>query len=233
MKQTTYLIIDDEPLAHRIIEKFAFDFPFLLKVGNCYDAMDAAAFLQQQTVDLLFLDINMPKIKGLDFLRSLPSPPQTIVTTAYKEYALEGYELNVVDYLLKPFSLPRFMQAIQKVDRKETPPQVVNNEENSAATIFVKADRQFHQIDIRNIEYVVAYGNYIKLYVQGKMLVVNETLTNFAASLPESDFLRIHKSYLVAIKKITVIDGNQLTIGGQKLPIGATYRDQVRHLINQ
>ena len=157
-----YIIIDDEPLAHEIIEEFCSMLPHVQLKKNCYNAMEAMQFLNENTVDFMFLDINMPKLKGLDFLKTLTSPPKTIITTAYKEHALEGFELNVVDYILKPFSFDRLVKAVNKVSETQTSKTIVkeiSNTADSSTRFFVKGDKKHHQIDLNDLLYIEAYGN--------------------------------------------------------------------------
>lgn len=229
-----YVIIDDEPIAHRILEKYCNELPLLHKVGNAYNALEASEIIIKQKVDLIFLDIQMPKITGFEFLKSLAQPPKVIVTTAYKEFALEGYELNVVDYLLKPFSLSRFLKAINKVNE--------NNKMNSAVSetvseikngsIFLKGDKVHHQIQIRDILFVEAYGNYVKVYSKEKMIVIHEKISTLETILSKHNVLRVHKSFLVTIKHITSIQGNRIHIQDYKIPIGQTYKNSINELIN-
>lgn len=231
-----YIIIDDEPLAHEIIEEFCSMLPHLQLELNCYNAMEAMQYLNTQKVDFMFLDINMPKLKGLDFLKTLSNPPKTIVTTAYKEYALEGYELNVVDYLLKPFSFDRLVKAINKV--ADNPSSIISNDSKTVVSpdgpsyFFVKGDKKHHQINISELLYIEAYGNYTKLYLVGEMLVSHEKISHYEIILKDSNFLRVHKSFIVAIDKIKFIEGNRIIIHSDQIPIGQTYKSQVSKLLN-
>ncbi len=233
-----YLIIDDEPLAHRVIEKYAAELSWLQKVGNAYDAFEGFEQLNTVEVDLIFLDINMPKLKGLDFLRTLANPPTIIVTSAYREYALEGYELNVCDYLLKPFSFERFLTAVNKaaaLKSKEssvvTKEVIVEQATSNIEKIFVKGDKKYHQIALSDILYLESYGSYVKIYLADQMILTHETTTHFENILPKSSFLRIHKSYIVSIQKIETVEGNRLKIGEKILPIGNFYKKAVKVLI--
>jgi DNA-binding LytR/AlgR family response regulator len=229
-----YIIIDDEPLAHDIIKEFCSMLPHLQLEKDCYSAMEAMQYLNENKVDFMFLDINMPKLKGLDFLKTLQNPPKTIITTAYKEYALEGFELNVVDYLLKPFSFDRLVKAVNKVSESETPKSTVKEVSNSStsARFFVKGDKKHHQIDLNDLLYIEAYGNYTKLFLKEEMLVSHEKISAFEELLPKETFLRVHKSFIVALEKIKLIEGNQIQIGTDKIPIGQTYKSTVSKLYN-
>jgi DNA-binding LytR/AlgR family response regulator len=228
-----YIIIDDEPLAHEVIEEFCSMLPHLQLEKNCYNAIEAMQFLNENTVDFMFLDINMPKLRGLDFLKTLTKPPKTIITTAYKEHALEGFELNVVDYILKPFSFDRLVKAVNKVSEKQAPKTVVKevfNSVDSSTRFFVKGDKKHHQIDLNNLLYIEAYGNYTKLFLNDEMLVSHEKISHYEEILNASNFLRVHKSFIVAIDKIKFIEGNRIHIETYKIPIGQTYKGNVNKL---
>jgi len=199
-----YIIIDDEPLAHEIIEEFCNMLPHLQLEKNCYNAMEAMQFLNSNTVDFMFLDINMPKLKGLDFLKTLTKPPKTIITTAYKEHALEGFELNVTDYLLKPFSFDRLVKAVNKITQSNVKqePKVLDFENSNHNRFFLKGDKKHHQIHTEDILYIEAYGNYTKVYLNEEMIISHEKISAFETLLPQENFLRVHKSFMVAIDKI-------------------------------
>ncbi|CAL2092290.1 Two-component system response regulator [Tenacibaculum sp. 190524A05c] len=229
-----YVIIDDEPIAHRILESYCNELPLLHKVGNAYNALEASEIIIKQKVDLIFLDIQMPKITGFEFLKSLAQPPKVIVTTAYKEFALEGYELNVVDYLLKPFSLSRFLKAVYKVNENNKMNSTVSEtvSEVKNGSIFLKGDKVHHQIQIRDILFVEAYSNYVKVYSKEKMIVIHEKISTLETILSKHNVLRVHKSFLVTIEHITSIQGNRIHIQDYKIPIGQTYKNSINQLIN-
>lgn len=230
-----YIIIDDEPLAHEITTEFCSMLPHVQLEKSCYNAMEAMQFLNEHTVDFMFLDINMPKLKGLDFLKTLSNPPKTIITTAYKEYALEGFELNVVDYLLKPFSFDRLVKAVNKVSdtvstktvqKESIQPSQVNTR------FFIKGDKKHHQIDLSDLLFIEAYGNYTKLFLIDEMIISHEKISHYETMLNENNFLRVHKSFIVAIDKIKFIEGNRIIIHEHKIPIGQTYKSTVGKLYN-
>jgi DNA-binding LytR/AlgR family response regulator len=230
-----YLIIDDEPIAHRIIEKYCENLPHLEKKGNCYNAFEAMQFINENKVDLLFLDINMPKLSGFDFLKTLSNPPKIIVTTAYKEFALEGYELNISDYLLKPFSFARFIKAINKTidfteNKKAT--QIVSSMERepNAISFFLKGDKKYHQVHFENILFIEAYGHYTKVYLKNEMIVSNQKISDYDDLLLKSDFIRTHKSFIISKNKIKQIEGNRILIDEHKIPIGQTYKANINIL---
>ncbi len=225
-----YLIIDDEYIAHDIIQEYCDLLPNLELVKNCYDALEALDYLRTNKVDLIFLDLNMPKIKGFEFLRTLSNPPSVIVTTAYQEYALEGYELNVVDYLLKPFSFSRFLTAINKVVGT-TIPLPTNRTNSTETTIFLRSNKKYIQVVIDEILYIEAAGNYAKVITINEVITIREKISDILASLNSEAFLQVHKSFAVAIKHIHSIEGNRITIGEHLVPIGKLYKLKVNELV--
>jgi len=229
-----YIIIDDEPLAHEIIEEFCSMLPHVQLEKNCYNAMEAMQYLNENTVDFMFLDINMPKLRGLDFLKTLTKPPKTIITTAYKEHAIEGFELNVIDYILKPFSFDRLVKAVNKVSATQPTNTVIKEVSNETAStrFFVKGDKKQHQIDLSDLLYIEAYGNYTKLFLKDEMIISHEKISHYEAILTDGNFLRVHKSFIVAIGKIKFIEGNRILINEHKIPIGQTYKANVNKLYN-
>lgn len=211
------LIIEDEPVAREILRQYITDAPDLVLSGECEDAISALAFLKANEVDALFLDVNMPKLSGISFLKSLEKAPQVILTTAYSEYALEGYELDVVDYLLKPYSFERFLKATNKL-----------NQSNSSSTkdvdITVKADGKTYRINTTDILFVEAKGDYVTLHTENQKLTFNTSLKAFFDQLDSPDFIRVHKSFLVNLRKIDFVEGNQIQIGKSTIPIGNAYK---------
>ncbi|MEM6346392.1 MAG: LytTR family DNA-binding domain-containing protein [Bacteroidota bacterium] len=225
----TYCIIDDEPIAHRIIEGYCENLPHLTKAANCYNAFEAMQLLAKTKVDLIFLDINMPKLSGFDLLKSLAQHPKVIVTSAYKEFALEGYELDVADYLLKPFSLDRFLKAINKV--VDYPPATFTpSTPKENASFFLKGDKKMHQIHLGDILFIEAYGNYSKVFLAEECIVSHEKISSFDSLLSEGKFLRVHRSFIVSVERIETIEGNQILIRNHKIPIGQTYKRKVNSL---
>ncbi len=233
------LIIDDEPPAQRIIENFVEQTTGLQLAGKCFHAREALDFLHKNTVDLLFLDINMPVISGLSFLRTLQNPPLVIITTAYREYAIEGYELNVVDYLTKPITYERFFQAVDKAMARFRPTKqnlktATNGTNKPAEFIFVKDDKTTYKIDLESIKFVESMGDYVKIITTAKNYITNQTMKHLEELLPPEKFLRVHKSFIVALAHIHSITGNRITIGNyDDIPIGKTYRKTFLDIINQ
>ena len=228
-----YIIVDDETASHDNIKEYANNLSYLSFQKSCYNAFEALEYLNKHSVDLIFLDINMPKLSGLDFLKTLSNPPKIIITTAYKEFALEGYELNIEDYLLKPFNFSRFVKSVSKVsDALANKPISLQNFENTVDTkIFIKEDKKYYQIKLKDILFIEAYGNYVKIYMVDKMIVSHLTLTSFTHNLPESQFIRVHKSFIISIDKIELIEGNRIHLQNHKIPIGKIYKLNVNQLI--
>lgn len=229
----TYLIIDDEHIAHDIIKDYCDLLPNFELKKNCYDALEALEYLRMHDVDLIFLDLNMPKLKGFDFLKTLSAPPKVIVTTAYREFALEGFELNVMDYLLKPFSFERFLKAINKAvsSKKIRQPQEHVKEQTGTNRFFIRGDKKYTQVIIDELLYAEASGNYTKLITKEENITTRETLSAILTLLPSTDFLQVHKSFVVAVKHIKNIEGNEIAIGDQKIPIGKMYRSSINQLL--
>jgi DNA-binding LytR/AlgR family response regulator len=229
-----YLIIDDEHMAHEIIKGYCDLLADMELQQHCYDALEALQYLNAHKVDLIFLDLNMPKLKGFDFLKTLPAPPKVIVTTAYSEFALEGYELNVVDYLLKPFSFERFLKAVNKAigSHGNATSKSMNEPKSEAVNrIFVRGDKKHTQLAIDEIRYIEAAGNYTKLITSNEVITTRDKFSTVLASLSGHEFLQVHKSFAVAPKYIKSIEGNQITIGNSKIPIGKMYKLNVNRLL--
>jgi DNA-binding LytR/AlgR family response regulator len=235
------LLIDDEPHAVEIIESYIELVDGLEIVGKCHNAVQAFSLLQSTPVDLLFLDIKMPKLSGTDFLRSLRNPPKVIFTTAYREYALDGFDLDVVDYLLKPIPFERFLRAVSKVMRLD--PQIVPNGNFESepqlsekelvpserdAFLYFRADRKMVKVYTKDILYVESLKDYIKIMTtNAKPLVVKQAISSVEAMLPGRDFLRIHRSFIVAIDKISAWSPSHIEVAGQELPIGRLHQKEV------
>lgn len=225
MKTLKCIIADDEPIARQILENYIADIPYLSLVASCANAFEVMEALQQDTIDILFLDINMPKLSGLSLLKTIQQKPNVIITTAYPEYAVEGFELSVTDYLLKPFSLERFLKSISKVQQLTQNNAVITEiqKEEATTTLFVKSDKKIIKLELKKITHIEAYGNYIKIFTD-IMVLTPQTLTEFLEKLP-SNFLRIHKSFAINFNQLKLIDGNQVVLHNEtKLPIGKSYR---------
>ncbi|OBX25844.1 LytTR family two component transcriptional regulator [Gelidibacter algens] len=228
MKTLQCIIADDEPIARQILENYIQEVPNLELAASCKNAFEVMEVLQSTHVDILFLDINMPKLSGISLLKSLQQKPDVIITTAYPEYAVEGFELSVADYLLKPFSFERFLKAVLKVQKK-SPTQnstVPIVEEELTTSLFVKSDKKIIKINFNDIQYIEAFGNYIKIFTN-EMILTPQTLSDVLTKLPK-EFLKIHKSYIINFNHLKLIDGNQIVLSNSvKLPIGKSYRKDV------
>jgi len=227
-----YLIIDDEYIAHDIIKGYCDLLPNMKLMKSCYDALEAFEYLNKNKVDLIFLDLNMPVLKGFEFLKTLTHPPKVIVTTAYQEYALEGYELNISDYLLKPFGFERFLKAINKTFSNGTAPIATSAESSNISNrIFLQSSKKYIQVEIDTIQYIEATGNYSKVYTIAEMVTVREKISTLLELLPKDVFLQVHKSFAVAPKHINSIDGNRIFIADHIIPIGAMFKGNIIQLL--
>ncbi len=222
-----YAIIDDEPIAHRIIHSYGAQLAHLQCVGNCYNALEAMSFLAKHPVDLLFLDINMPKLSGFDLLRSLTHRPAVIITSAHQQHALEGYEWEILDYLLKPFSFDRFLKAVNRLQ----PPAPQESLPGSAEQYFVKVGKAFHQIPLNELLWIEAQGNYCLYHLEERSIKTHQKISTVESQLPTSSFLRVHKSFIVATARIESIHGNQIFVQQQAIPVGQTYRRSVQQFL--
>lgn len=225
------LIVDDEPIALDILETYLQKVPGAVLVARCKNALEAFGILSRQEVDLMFLDINMPEITGLDFLKTLKNPPLVVLSTAYSEFALQGYEMEVLDYLLKPFSFERFLQAVEKAGRRlrksDTPAQPAVQEETEDL-IFVKAEGKLVRLDLQQLMYVEGLKDYVIIKTTEGQLIVHSTMKNLEEQLlTRKYFLRVHKSYLVNIRFVKEMHGHALRIQEQMIPVGNTYREEV------
>ncbi len=230
------LIIDDEPLAQKVIEQYALKIPELSISGKCKDAICAYQFLQETNVDLIFLDINMPKLSGISFLKNLKDAPLAIFTTAYPDYALEGFELNAVDYLKKPFSFERFSTAFFKAAdlirlRKKTGRSEGSNSPKDF--IFIKSNKKNYRIQFSQIEYIEGLGDYIQIHLHGQKIITNLSMKKMMDLLPNNQFVRIHKSYIIAWEKMDYLEGNSVMINNKRIPVGNSYRNDFLNLVNE
>ncbi|QDK80598.1 response regulator transcription factor [Spirosoma sp. KCTC 42546] len=229
MKTVNCLIVDDEPIAREIIQTYCNHLPILNVVASCDNAIAAKAELQKQPVDILFLDINMPILNGIAFLKTLKNQPQVIFTTAYKEYALDAFDLAACDYLLKPFSLERFIVAVDKaLDRLQasSPPSPATISEKSEAYTFIKTDGKIYKLVHEDLLFAEANGNYTKISTTQTTFMPSMTFSSFVNLLPSSLFLRVHRSFIVNKSKITHIEGNRIFIDKTEIPIGSNYREE-------
>tara|TARA_B110000091_G_scaffold150210_1_gene159850 strand:+ start:1198 stop:1896 length:699 start_codon:yes stop_codon:yes gene_type:complete len=228
-----YLIIDDEHIAHDIIKNYCDMLPNMKLMKHCYDAIEALDYLRTNSIDLIFLDLNMPKLKGFDFLKTLPNKPKVIVTTAYKEYALEGYELEITDYLLKPFSFERFLKAVNKaIHIKENNPITAQPDQNTLSEhVFLSSNKKHFQVKISDILYIEAAGNYSKVVLKNDSILVRDKISSLLEKISTEKFIQVHKSFIVAIEHINSLEGNRILIGNNTIPIGKMYKSNIINLI--
>ena len=230
------LVIDDERLAREYLKNYIEKIPELELVGDFNSPLKATEIIKKGQIDLLFIDIQMPDITGVEFVRSLTHKPEVIFTTAYQEYALEGFNLSAVDYLLKPFSFDRFFQAVNKViDKLENQvakaeiPEAAPEVQTSFADTYltIRADRKFYKINFSDIKYIEGQKAYVTFHTQKKRITALASLKELEEALPDSDFMRIHKSYIVAIREIQSLEGSMIEVEDAKLPVGKIYKEKV------
>ncbi len=236
MTRYTCLIIDDEELARDLIENFIERTSYLELKGKFSNPLKALSGLRDEKIDIIFLDIQMPEMTGIEFLKTLPHTPAVIFTTAYDRYALEGYELSVIDYLLKPFSFTRFLQAVNKATelidlrrRNKDSSYAITFPETSSTPEFLlaKSDHRIHRLYLKDIMYIQSSKEYVIYQTDQKKIMSLGSLKGLEEKLPSTEFIRIHKSYIVSKKYVKSLEGNQINIEGMKLPIGGSYRDLV------
>lgn len=223
------LIVDDEPMARDVLRRYIEKIPSLKMTGECSNAIDALVFLQNNNVDLVFLDIRMPELFGTDFVKSLHNPPKIIFTTAFKEYALEGYELDVIDYLLKPVRFERFLKAVNKAFPKkdETEQSNANGYDRKTGTdfIYLRVDRKLVKIILSDILYIESARDYVKIFIKDKYYITRQTISSVEAMLSGNEFIRIHRSYIIAVNKIKSLTPDMVEIADTELPIGKLYKN--------
>jgi len=221
MKAHTCIVVDDEAGAHRVLEHYISKSTDFRQIGGFYNALDAFHFLRDQPVDLIFLDVNMPEIDGFAFLRLLHHQPHIVITSAYSEYAIQGFEQNVSDYLLKPIRLERFMKALEKV---KATLQLSRLKPPVQATIEVKADGVMHRIDLQELRYIQSIGNYVRLFTSSRSLIVHATMAGMETMLRSSTLIRVHKSYIVNMRYVGKVESRSIELGGISIPVGKTYK---------
>ena len=237
--KTRCLIVDDEPLARELIKGYVAKLENFEIVAECSDAMKALNTLRAKPVDLMFMDIQMPQITGIEFLKTLKHPPKVIITTAYREYALDGFELDVVDYLLKPITFERFLKSVNKFyQMNQDEVQVVSghgtgsDKATDEAFIYVKENKKVIKIYLSEIKYIERLSEYVQIYTDKRKVIVKTSLTLMEEKLPNEQFLRIHKSYIISVSKIEAFTANTIEIQNKELPIGRSYKNVVLNLLN-
>lgn len=218
------LIVDDEPLSRDVLRKYIDEVADLNLVAECFNAVEATHQLNRARIDILFLDINMPGLSGISFARSLTTAPLIVFTTAYPEYAVEGFELDATDYLVKPYSFERFLKAVNRALERLREDR---DEETGSGKILVKADKKIYAILFSDILFLEGQGDYIRIRTGKYNLVVHDTIKNFLTSLPEKEFMRIHKSFVINLKTIEYIEGNQVQIGQHTIPVSPVHKEEL------
>jgi two-component system, LytTR family, response regulator len=238
MKKIICLLVDDEPPALEILKSYIASVSSLELAGTCNDAVEALNVLSEQNIDLLFLDIQMPHLLGTDLIRTLKNPPKVIFTTAYRKFAIEGFELDAVDYLLKPISFERFLKAVNKV--METSLKLIDNNDNNPgqqnnshdAFINLRADRKNVKIMLNDILYIESLKDYIKVVTKTRNIVTKQSISSLEEALPKNNFVRIHRSFIVAINKIESFTSDTIEMAKNELPISRMYRHEVEKVLN-
>jgi len=236
MKQPTTIkciIVDDEPAAHYVLANYIKQNPELELVFEGYNGVEALEYLKTNSADLMFLDIDMPEISGLEMLKKLDKPPRTVLTTAYSEFALESYEYGVIDYLLKPIYYPRFLKAINRYYELAAPIEAVIEEPVTQETIKVKVDSETVTVEVSSILYAQSYGNYVKIFTQRRNYLATITTNDFEKCLPPGLFMRAHKSFIIALDKVEEVKKDHVLIKRNPIPIGITYRRELAEKLRE
>ncbi|TXD84204.1 response regulator transcription factor [Subsaximicrobium wynnwilliamsii] len=233
-KPIACLIVDDEPAARDIIAMHLSQIENIRVIAQCESAVEAFQHIQRQNIDLIFLDINMPEVSGIAFAKSINSSIQVIFTTAYRDYAVEGFELKAVDYLLKPISFERLKKAVQRYfEIQEQASPKIQESENASEFMFVRADRKMLKIDFEAIFYIESIGDYLKIHLASKTIVTRETMTVVEAKLPNAHFMRIHRSFIINIPKLQSFTSEHITILNSALPISRSYKKSVLNYLEK
>ena len=223
MEKRTCIIVDDEPAAHYVLVNYIRQNPELELVQQCYNGIEALNYLRSNTIDLMFLDIDMPEITGLELLQTLSNPPRTILTTAYSEFALQSYDYGVIDYLLKPIYFPRFLKSTERFLA------LYSSDKTPSSNLYISIKTDGIQLDlyVMDILFAQSYGNYVKIHTQKKVYLATMTTHQLELSLPTDHFIRVHKSYIIALDKIEDTDRDTIQIHNEKIPVGITYRREL------
>ena len=237
-KKIKCLVIDDEPPARDVLKKYIAGVDLLQLCGECSNAVETLSFLQNNIVDLLFLDIKMPHILGTSFLRTLKNPPKVIFTTAYRKYAVEGFDLNAVDFLLKPISFERFLQAVNKVMQlnihvgENSKPAHESVPDQSHPFLYFRADRKMVKVFLEDILFIESLKDYVKVVTQTKVIISKQSISSLEEMLPKESFVRVHRSYIIALNKIDSYNTDIIEIGKKDIPIGRLFRHEVSRAID-
>ena len=226
------LIVDDEPLARKGLQEYVDEIEFLHRIASCENALKASHYLNEGKVDLIYLDIHMPKLSGIDFIKTLRNPPLTIFTTAYTDYAIESYALNVIDYLVKPITFERFLKASQKaLEYAQLRSRAEGISAGQMDYFFVRCDSKFEKLYYNDVSYIESLQNYAVIHVPGRKLITYITLTSLEQQLPKDRFIKVHKSFIVSVPHIQAIEGNEILMDNVRIPISRNLREEVIHQI--
>jgi DNA-binding LytR/AlgR family response regulator len=230
------LIVDDEPPAREVLKRYIEEMPMLDLAGECNNAIQANTVLQQEAIDLLFLDIRMPQLNGTDFLKMLKNPPKVIFTTAYSEYALEGFELDAIDYLMKPIRFDRFLKALNKAFPASEKRLIIDEsvpveEKKNESFVYFRADRKMVKVLLSDILYIESMKDYVKVYANENTIITKQSISSVETMLPEKKFARVHRSYIVSLDKIKTFTNELIEVGNTEIPIGKLYRFNVMKLL--
>lgn len=231
------LLIDDEPPALKILTKYISAINGLEIVGQCRNAIEALEILGQKSVDVIFLDIKMPRLIGTEFLKNLSHPPKVIFVTAYRDYAIDGFELDAVDYLVKPVSFERFFKAITKLNRlmgRETSTVITNDSPNPTAFVYLKVNRDMKKVFVNDIVYIESWKDYVKIFLTGgRTVLAKQSITAIENLLSEHKFMRVHRSYMVSLDKMSGYNGLSVQLGTNEIPIGRLYKQAVMERLQE
>ncbi len=236
MEKYNCIIVEDEPLAAEVLEDYIRQVPFLNLKCICPDAIFAMEVLQKQKIDIMFLDIHLPKLKGLDFIETLKNPPQVIITTAYREYAIEGYELNVLDYLVKPINFNRFLKAVNKIKKPNAHDVLISRDSPAPAErphLFVNVNKKMVKVFLDEILFIESRKEYISIVTKEKSFITKFQLGEIEEQLSDNNFIRVHRSFLISKPKIDAFSATEIEIAGQQIPIGRTYKELVNTLLGE
>jgi len=226
------IIIDDEPLAVNILKKYCSEIKEISLEATFNNAIDATSYLNKNHIDLIFLDINMPVLDGLSFLKNLTFKPMVVMTTAHETHALESFELQAIDYLVKPIPFPRFLKSVQRIVSLKNTVKPIEKDVPEAKSIFVKVDKKkLQKIDLDKIILIESLKDYIRIKTVTSKFIIHKTLSSFTEELPANKFIRIHRSFTIAINKVDAVEGNSIEIQGQRLTIGRSYLNEVKAVI--
>lgn len=230
------IVVDDEPLARQLIESYIEKVDGLHNIRSCTNALESFSFLQQHSVDLIFLDIQMPQITGIELLKSLNQRPKVILTTAFREYAVEAFDLDVIDYLLKPISFDRFLRSIGKIYQLKPPVQEIKSDPIARsfeeAYMYFKQDREMVKVYLKDIIYIESLKDYVRIKTTSGQIISYQKISYLEQKLPESKFIRIHRSYIIALDKVSSFTSQSIHVGDYDVPIGRNYKSSTQKVLN-